>query len=104
MAVLLVAAKICFPLDGNGDPSTTTEWLRTVPALDWKHWLRAFRENTAPVPLFRHERYKSMNIVDIAQMSAPDLAEYLGYLTVMDSYEGRHKPTKAAERMLTPCR
>lgn len=84
IALLVVAAKLCFPLEG---PAAALSWIHSIPRLNWNAWKTAYDKQSPARSPPAHEKYEGVTATNVAAMTGQELDSYLKYLI------GRHDHT-----------
>lgn len=93
IALLVVAAKLCYPLNGSAAASTG---IKSLPRLNWEAWKAAYKQRTPEPPPPEHEKYADVTATQVADMSGPELDDYLAYLANLNEHKSKLLAVNAA--------
>ena len=77
MALLVVAAKLCYPME---ESLAALSWIEPLPRLDWNRWKNGYVTHTPEIPPAESAKFQGMTATQVAEMTPEELDDYLGHL------------------------
>ena len=80
MAVLVAAAKMCYPLKAKSAHSLPEAGSNALPRLDWEHWSNAVANHRMAPSTFGKKTYDDITPSKLAGLGGQELEDYLAHV------------------------